>query len=303
MHSFKAQTGAAPIYEISKNNFERVTEQKSPYYVYNEKNELVQFAVCPICDNPIEIIGLYKRLKNTEHPYGKHFPKSLSGLAEYNQQAYDFCPYADKRKSVNINSRKTKLTDFEKNIYYLIREQFDRVIYILSKQLDIKITNNAARNMLTTYVSGKGWLYPWSTLNNLPWVIGHLSWSKKLYGQPILKNSPLYSAISEKCPAASFVPCDKYGGEYDILLSKEGMFLDLNYCIIEHNRAVVNDELLETMEFVVSEGGVGKVKNIFTKTLTVNQDYFLNLVNLSKNREQRNYKLLEIAKEVMRELK
>lgn len=302
MHSFKARTGTAPIYEISKNDFERVTEQKSPYYVHNEKNELVQFAVCPICDNPIEIIGLYKQLKNTDRPYGKHFPKTLAGLAEYNQQAYDFCPYANKRKSVNRNSRKTKLTDFEKNIYYLMREQFDRVVYILSKQLDIKITNNAARNMLTTYVSGKGWLYPWSTLNNIPWVFGHLSWSKKLYGQPILKNSPLYSAISEKCPAASFFTCDRYGGEYDILLSKEGMFLDLNYCIIEHNRVVEKGELLETMELVVSEGGVGKGRKIFTKTLTVNQGYFLNLVNLSKDREQRNYKLLEIAKEIMVDL-
>lgn len=286
MHSFKARTGTSLIYEINKNNFERVTEQKSPYYVHNEKNELVQFAVCPICDNPIEIIGLYKRLKNTDLPYGKHCPKSISGLAEYNQQAYDFCPYADKRKSINKNSRKTKLTDFEKNIYCLMREQFDRVIYILSKQLDIRITNNAAKSMLTTYVSGKGWMYPWSTLNNIPWVFGHLSWSKRLYGQPILKNSALYSAILEKCPAANFVPCDKYGGKYDILLSKEGMFLDINYCIIEHNRTVENDKLLETMELVVSEGGVGEGRKIFTKTLTINQKYFLNLINLPKGKSR-----------------
>lgn len=301
MRYFKAKPGATSIYKIDKNEFEQVTKQKSPYYVHNERNELVQFAVCPACDNPIEIIGLYKRLKNTDHPYGKHFPKSIFGLAEYNQQAYDYCPYADKHKSVNKDSRKTKLTDFEKNIYYLLREQFDRVIYILSKQLDIGITNSVAKEMLNTYVNGKGWMYPWSTLNNIPWVFGHLTWSKGLFGKPILKDSPFYCAILEKCPNAFFVSWDGYGGKYEKLLSK-GSFLDLNYCIINHNRIIENEEFLETMELVVSEGGVGKERKIFTKTLTIDQTYFFNLVNLSEEKSRRNPALLKIAKEIMKDL-
>lgn len=297
MHSFKIKTGISEIYKINKETFEFVTGQEDPYYSYNEKNELVQYAVCPICDNPIQIIGLYKDLKSTDKPYGKHFKGTINGLANYNQQAYDFCPYANKNQNVNRHSRKSHLTDFEKSIYYLMRDQFDRVIYVLSKQIDIKISNSLAKRMLITYVNGEGWLYPWSTLNNLPWVFGHLTWSKPMYGQPILKDSPLYLAILDNCSAANFVPCNKYGGKYEILLSKEEMYLNLNYCIIIHNRSVENKELTETMELVVSEGNI---KNkIFVKTLTIDQSYFLNLVNLSEEKSYRNEKLLEIAKEIM----
>ncbi len=298
MHNFKTKTGISRIYEINKEEFELVTAQKKPYYSYNENNELVQYAVCPICDNPIQILGFYKALKNTDKPYGKHLKRSINGLADYNQQAYDFCPYANKNKNVNRYSRKSHLTDFERNIYNLLRDHFDRVIYVLAKQIDIKISNHLAKQMLITYVKGKGWLYPWSTLNNLPWVFGHLTWSKPLFGQPILKDSPIYLTILNKCPAAKFVPY-QYNGKYDVLLSKEGMHLDLNYCIIVHNRSVENKELIETLKFVVSEGSIENKKEIFVKTLTVDQTYFLNLVNLSKEKSYRNNKLIEIAKEIM----
>ncbi len=77
------------------------------------------------------------------------------------------------------------------------------------------------------------------------------------------------------------------------------MHLDLNYCIIVHNRSVENKELIETMKFVVSEGSIENKKEIFVKTLTVDQTYFLNLVNLSKEKSYRNNKLIEIAKEIM----
>ena len=79
MHNFKLKTGIS----------------SEPYYNKNSANEPVQFAVCPQCDNPIEIIGLYKKLKNT-----------------------------------NSESRKSQCSDFGKNIYNLMRNQFDKVIYI-----------------------------------------------------------------------------------------------------------------------------------------------------------------------------
>lgn len=147
--------GSSKIYELNKNIFELQTKQKKPYYTFNNSNEQIQYAVCPACDNPIQIIGLYKKLKNTDKPYGRHCIHSVAGLAEYNQQAYDFCPYSKKSFNVNPQSRKGKLTDLEKNIYYLLRDQFDRVIYILRQVLDIYITNKSAKSMLETFVKGK----------------------------------------------------------------------------------------------------------------------------------------------------
>lgn len=301
MHNYKLKTGINKIYRIDKSMFELTTQQKKPYYSFNNKNERIQFAVCPACDNPIEIIGLYKPLKHTNNPYGRHYPHSIEGLAEYNQQAYDYCPYSKKQSVITSENRKSVLTDFEKNIYLLMRKQFDRVIYVLSKQLDIKITSSAAQRMLTTYVKGEGWLYPWATLNNLPWVLGHLSWSKTLYGQPILKNSSLYSAIIQSCPSAKFISSEYYN-KYDILISKEKMYLDINYCIINHSRSINNDVLTETMDLMVTEGQPENGKIIYTKQLIIDEPYFMNLINLPEERSHRNAKLLEIAKKLMPDL-
>lgn len=299
MKTFKLRIGSNNIYRIQKEIFERETLQQPPYYIYGEKNELSQFAVCPACDNPIQIIGLYKSIKDGRECYGKHHLNSIRGLAEYNQQAYDYCPYSQNRINVNENSRKDQLTDYERRIYTLMREQFDRVIYVLSKAIDIKITASAARRMLETYINGRGWLYSWATLNNLPYVLGHLTWSKTLYGQPVLRDSPLHKAIIEKCPSAELTPHLRYS-DYDIISKKEkGNYIDLNYCIIDHKRSIVNDQNEETMQLLVTNGRGNHAEFIFKKRLDIDESYFLNLINLPEERAQRNEKLINIAAELM----
>ncbi|GAB1255377.1 hypothetical protein Defa_28640 [Desulfovibrio sp. TH_2024_36128] len=59
MHVYKLKTGLQPIKLIEKEQFERDTGKQSPWYQKNG-DEMVQYAVCPACDNPIQIIALYK---------------------------------------------------------------------------------------------------------------------------------------------------------------------------------------------------------------------------------------------------
>lgn len=300
MHKFKLKTGIGNVYTIEKFKFEEITKQKPPYYTYNEKNEKVQYAVCPACDNPIQICGLYKKLKNTNRPFGKHYCGSIYGLAEYNEQAYDNCPYSNKnRHTPTATDKKTKLTDFEKNIYNIMKEQFDRVIYILSNCLEIKISNASAKSMLKTYIDGEGWMYPWSTLYNIPWVFGHLTWSKNLYGQAILYGSDLHSALQTKCNDVKFEHCI-FDKKYDKLLSTPNSYLDISYCLINHQRKIIDDDLKETMEFVVTQNtNKSDEKIVFIKTIPIDEMYFLNLINLSPQKSKRNQKLFDIAVELM----
>ena len=72
-------------------------------------------------------------------------------------------------------------------------------LYILEKEIDIKISLNFAELLLKKYIDTQGWLYPWATLNNLPWVLGHLTMVKPLYKQLIRKDSPLYNSIADNC--------------------------------------------------------------------------------------------------------
>ena len=114
MRFFKLHQGFNRVFPIEKEAFERATFQKKPYYNFNASGQQVQFAVCPHCDNPIEIIGLYKKIRNTPNPYGKHYPSSIPNLATYNQQAYEYCPFAKKQLPITPKSRKPFASEFEK---------------------------------------------------------------------------------------------------------------------------------------------------------------------------------------------
>ena len=100
MNVCKFSTGADEEFPIERDIFESKTYKQYPYYqisgssVTSSKNGNIHFAVCPACDNPIQIMGLYK----TNKPFGKHYPKTVPDLAEYNQEAYEYCPLASSKK-------------------------------------------------------------------------------------------------------------------------------------------------------------------------------------------------------------
>ena len=60
-----------------------------------KKNEKITYkAVCPACDNPIQIIGLFKREEEVKRkPYGRHTTIDLPGLTVYSEEDYLNCPY------------------------------------------------------------------------------------------------------------------------------------------------------------------------------------------------------------------
>lgn len=152
-------------------------------------------------------------------------------------------------------------------------------------------------NEQTAFVKGKGWLYSWGTLNNIPWILCHLSWAKTLLGQPIRKDSDVYKAIMNNCHEALFCTDERHKG-YSILTNKPGEFVDISYCLIQHQREIIDDNLIETFELKISNS---KNEAFFSKQIKVDEMYFLNLIN--KNNEHfRNKTLLDIAQNLMPDL-
>ena len=77
------------------------------------------FAVCPICDNLIQIIGQYKHEEGERRkPFGKHYKGNIAELANYDEDAYRRCPYHNP---------------------YLIKN-FDEITQSLEKKIHIKIS-------------------------------------------------------------------------------------------------------------------------------------------------------------------
>ena len=76
MKHFKVKASRyAERYEITRENFERVTGCKEPFEQIKDTGRASQYAICPSCLNPIQIIGLVQEIKSK--PYGRHSGKIL----------------------------------------------------------------------------------------------------------------------------------------------------------------------------------------------------------------------------------
>lgn len=64
MDRIKFKTDEDKSYIIEKTLFEKKTQKQAPFYQKSERqnHETCQFAICPECNNPVQIIGLYKKL-------------------------------------------------------------------------------------------------------------------------------------------------------------------------------------------------------------------------------------------------
>lgn len=295
MDLFKVNTGPSPIFKITPENYLNTTSNRKPHVQLNAQKNESYFAVCPECENPIQIIGLFKSTtENGRKPYGKHVAKSIPGLAEYNRPDYLDCSYSNPKWSIKPGKRDPG-SKVAREMLSLLREQFDRVIYLLQRDTDIYISQNTAKHMLQVFLANEGWLYRTATLNNLPWTFGEVEVALPLFGRKILVDSALYKAISEKCPEVELVQ----QGKYAKVMNRDRKYVDLYYVWLDHKQDVEDEHLTETIDFWVNRGKAPNLETIFRKTITIETDYFMNLIQPSRDTTNRNQKYLDIARELI----
>lgn len=79
---------------------------------------------------PIQIVGLYYPVKNTDKPYSKHYNRDAP-IAKHNENAYRFCPYAENTYTITEYRNKEITTEFEAGIYYTLRKNFDLAVFLM----------------------------------------------------------------------------------------------------------------------------------------------------------------------------
>lgn len=174
MKIFKLHTGNEEARNLTRDNYKEamleLPREERGDYSEPTKNGRRYFAVCPACDNPTQIIGLYTKSDNVKLPYAKHYNRD-SKVAKHNEQAYQFCPFASHSYAVDKKSRKKNFGDFEKNIYVLLRENFDLAVYIAKKASGIYFTRNQLKRMASEYYMAEGYMYYHATNYNIPWML------------------------------------------------------------------------------------------------------------------------------------
>lgn len=303
MKKFKLHIGKNHVYHLTKEIYEDATLLKKPYKQQEKNGSTHYFAVCPACDNPIQIIGLYAKTDSTPGIYGRHYNRDTN-IAKHNEQMYRFCPYATHKYTVNKDSKKPELTEFEKNVYYTLRENFDIAVKIIEQDTGLYITDNLARLMLEDFISCEGHMYYWTTLYNIPWMLLYFLSARNCYGM-LVKIDSLFYDLLKKQKDVSLVQSSMK--DYWCVRNKDNQYLNLSISAIHHKRNIVNDTLEESIKvwFFKNKEDFAPQK-LFSITLQINEYRFLNWISSPKAEQYRNgarnQRLLEIAKEIMPDL-
>lgn len=182
MNRIKFYVGEMRDYPIDKDIYENIVGKDNRFFVKRQDGELSCFAVCPACNNPVQIIGFYKKSTHTEEPFAKHYLGDLK-IAKYVQENYDYCPYRAKRKSYSRSALRSSNNPIAYLIVQKLVQNFGKVVYIVSKWTGIQISQNLAKEMLNDYFTGKGYLYVGASLVNIPLMFAYFSISKTIYGR------------------------------------------------------------------------------------------------------------------------
>ena len=289
MNIFKLSIGSRFHRFLSVNNYEADTKKRFPYYQIGTDGKMRHFAICPGCNNPIQIIGVEGRPDNMPHPYGKHYASSVVSLAPYSQEDFDGCPLAAKNSiAPDKTAKKTPASSLPAEILSVLRKDFDRVALVIQKAIGIKITVNLAERMLINYLAEEGFRYKHASLVNIPWIFAYMSDSQSLFGR-VVQDENLRTAITDSVPNAVFTNNNQLSVAQSSTGKKE--FLDINFCLMHHAIAPVNREIQESLKLVVSY----KDKDIFEKKIIFDYEQFQSLLAIPDGKGFRNSDLLDLA--------
>ena len=275
------------IYKISSENFDKYPGLYPPYY----QNKIC-YALCPVCNNPIQLCALYNRNENSPKPYGRHTGKDIKGLAQFDHQKYNYCPYASHTKGYNNYDEMIKDGIDQSTIeaLELLRDNFDKVIYLIKKESGVIIKNKLAERMLNSFLGNgnenAGYLFYYFNKTNFPYVFAYRCQDFPIRGQFISQQSDLYNTLIQR----GIVFSDKGQIIYDYKVNPD-FYL---FSFIHYKIETIEGDVHETVKFCI----FNEQRNIiFERKIIIDLAYINNLIKMENFK--RNEELLDIAKELI----
>lgn len=295
---FKMHAGAtAPVYPISKDNIEEMLGRRAPWFCAGQdRDDHRYYAVCPYCNNPIQLKGLYRRQVNSPRVHGSHTGKPQEGFPNFNLTDLEFCPYKLKGKKLDKSSRR-EMGEAAQRLIELAVSEFDRVVYLLRKDFGFPFSVKFARKMLEGWFDAEGYLYEGAHLRNLPWMIAYFGPTQSLYKQFVGANEALSARIRRKIEGATI-------SEEGQLSFAPGAWRRIDLQCYHHKATLDGDEaeLSERMKLRVQDfsntNDPTEAPLIYSKFITFTPAEFERLIRKSAKNAYRNNRLIEIAANV-----
>lgn len=292
VREFKLRRGRYPVYRIEPVEVETHIGRQHPWFVRGNPDR--HYALCPFCENPIQLKALYNRSEKSPAPYGSHVGKPIEGFY-FDENAQSACPYTAQGHSYR-HGDKRPLDNLAKELQTTAFAEFDRIVLILRDDLGFRFSDAFAVRMLESWLTSEGYRYGGAHLRNLPWMILYFGGSANLYGQPITPNPDLVDAIDASVPASSL---DSKGR-----LTSNGEFFRVELQALDHVCEIEEGQLKERLAIRVMDytnaQSSDDAQEVFRTSVFFSPARFEGLVNTPDKRAKRDRGLLKAANELRR---
>lgn len=131
MREIKFTTNYEPVLKFSDKDFKIKYEEhvgNDHRYLHKIDGDEKHLAVCPRCNNPVVILGIYKHIDVS--PHARHKPDlNIPGVAQYNEYKLKRCPYyvrhADYVKEYVPETEEPQRHE----LYRIAKDHYDKAIY------------------------------------------------------------------------------------------------------------------------------------------------------------------------------
>ena len=297
MREIKFTTSYESVLSFADRIFKIKYEERignNPCYTQSVGGEIKHLALCPRCDNPVVILGIYKKIDVS--PHARHAKGvNIPNVVQYGEYRFQNCPYHKKR----ANYIKEYVPETEEpqrwELYGIAKDHFDKAIYMLQKGTGIYITHEMAEALAENYVIMRAYNYIDATMYNIPWYLIYSFPGFPLYHMVVRKDTALCRHLKK----LGFVLRDSKIKGHVYVGSNEGQLVKAT----NYRYSVDKDEKLnEWVDFSII-----RPDDTVTDTLlyvpmdrfsiSVDSYYFGNLIRYSGWKPRQD--LLDIAKKCM----
>lgn len=194
MKEIKFTTNYEQSLSFMDRNFKIKYEERvgnNPNYIQVVDGEAKHLALCPRCNNPVVILGIYKRIDIA--PHARHAKGiNIPNVVQYDEYKFLNCPYH--KKSADYIKEYVSETEEpqRQELYKIVKEHYDKAIYLLQKETGIYINLDMAETLAKNYAAMRAYNYIDATVYNIPWYLIYSFNGFPLYHMAVKKNTTLY---------------------------------------------------------------------------------------------------------------
>jgi len=273
------------IFKLSVAKYEQETNKKYPYFKTSTPPPKY-YAICPECENPIEIINLYieqyKDRKEDKLPlYARHVDRDIKDIANYSQLDYYNCSLSNP-STITGGGKRAGTSPSTIEITNMLRNHTKSIYEFMSGIIGIKISEKLFDKIIKEFKQSQGELYKGITKFNLPYALLYMSNNNNISYELLDKRSGFSKTIEDAINKKSkLFEISKYNVIKPKTSFEKGKYKALEIYFSDHKLTYKNT--VESMLIIIKENDNGKLKEILKETIIFSKkDLFINMINKEK---------------------